>query len=417
MKTPRYGALLWLALVPCGAQALTLAEARRAQAEQDPALLAAAIEARGSEGDLIAASRRPPAELSVGTSKLSPQGGIGPGHWGDKRVDSTLGVNWTWERGGKRRLRTSQARQMAQAARLDLLDARRQQDVALVEAYFELKAAQERLQLADDNRKASSESLRAADRQVAVGAIAPVERARIAVDDLKVADEARVAAQQRLMAQQALALLMGAPETAATLLADDAWPARVNTRDAGPEDVPVRRADLLAAQARVEAAEAARALARSMRARDVQLGVEAEREPRDIQGVTWGVSLTIPLNGPHHYRGERLRAEADYDAAVLAQTRLQRQAQIDLQRLQQALQAARTKRAQYETALVPAAQQALDGMELAYRRGSATLTDLLDARRTWRESQSELLSARTDDVVAAASWQAATAPIASDETP
>lgn len=416
MKTPRYGALLLLALMPCGAQALTLAEARRSQAEQDPALLAAAIEARGSEGDLMAASRRPPAELSVGTSKLSRQGGIGPGHWGDKRVDSTLGVNWTWERGGKRRLRSSQARQLAQAARLDLLDARRQQDVALVEAYFELKAAQELLQLAEDNRRASSESLRAADRQVAVGAIAPVERARMAVDDLKVADDARVAAQQQLMAQQALALLMGTPETAAALRADDDWPA-MRANEAGAMELPARRADLLAAQARVEAADAARALARSLRTRDVQLGVEAEREPRDIQGVTWGVSLTVPLNGPNHYRGERLRAEADYDAALLEQTQLQRQARTDLQRLQLAVQAARAKRAQYETALVPAAQQALDGMELAYRRGSATLTDLLDARRTWRESQAELLSARTDDVVAAASWQAATTPIASDEIP
>jgi cobalt-zinc-cadmium efflux system outer membrane protein len=65
---------------------------------------------------------------------------------------------------------------------------------------------------------------------------------------------------------------------------------------------PQQRADLRAARSRLAAADAGVALARSERHRDIQLGVEAEREPTDISGVTWGVSLTIPLGGPSRTR-------------------------------------------------------------------------------------------------------------------
>jgi len=404
--TTRCAALMAALLIAPGtASALTLAQAEQAMAAHNPDLLAAAIALRGTQGDAVSASRRPSPELSVGTSKISRQEGIGPGRWKDKRVDSTLGLGWTWERGGKRGWRMRQADALVEAANLSLLDGRRQQQVALTEAYFGLKAAQELQRIAAEDRRASAESLAAADKQVATGALAPIERARLAVDDLKVADAAREAERGLREARHVLALLLG-NDIDAALSADDAWPRAGATATPAPTALE-ERVDLRAAEARVIAADAARALARSERRRDVQFGLEAEREPADIGGVTWGVSMSVPLGGAKRWRGEQQRAEADYDAAVLERQQLRRAATAELDQLQHALAAAAQRRTEYEQLQGPAARQSLDGLELAYRRGAATLTDLLDARRSWREFESDLIDARLAHASALARWNAA----------
>ncbi|WP_421680959.1 TolC family protein [Stenotrophomonas bentonitica] len=404
--TTRCAALIAaLMIAPATVSALTLAEAERVMAQHNPDLLAAAIELRGTQGDAQSAARRPSPELSVGTSKISRQEGIGPGRWKDKRVDSTLGLGWTWERGGKRGWRMRQADALVEAAQLSLLDGRRQQQVALREAYFGLKAAQELSRIAEEDRRASAESLAAADRQVATGAIALIERARLAVDDLKVADAAREAALGLREARHVLALLLGSDADEA-LRADDAWPRPASAATAAMATLD-ERVDLRAAEARVIAADAARALARSERRCDVQFGIEAEREPADIGGVTWGLSMSVPLGGATRWRGEQQRAEADYDAAVLERQQLRREAAAELDQLRHALAAAAQRRTAYEQLQGPAARKSMEGLELAYRRGAATLTDLLDARRSWREFESDLVDARLAHASALARWNAA----------
>lgn len=397
-----------LAALVCAptASALSLAEAQRAMDAHNPDLRAAALELRGVQGDAQSAALRPAAELSVGSSKISPKHGIGPGRWQDKRVDSTLGLGWTWERGGKRALRIRQADALLQVAGLEMFDARRRQQVALHEAYFGLKGAQERAQIAEANRQSSAEQMAAADRQVATGAMAPVDRARLAVDDLAVADAAREAALDLRDARHTLGLLLGRDDSG-ELSADDAWPDAAGVAGTRAFD-PQQRADLRAAHSRLAAADAGVALARSERHRDIQLGVEAEREPTDISGVTWGVSLTIPLGGPSRARGAIQRAEADRDTAALELQVLQREARAELDQLLASAQAAAQRRADYEGLHADAARKAVQGIELAYRRGAASLTDLLDARRSWRDFEAALIEARADHAIALARWGAAT---------
>ena len=282
----RLAAVLAALVCAPAASALSLADAQRVMEAHNPDLRAAALELRGVQGDAQTAALRPAAELSIGSSKISPKHGIGPGRWQDKRVDSTLGLGWTWERGGKRALRIRQADALLQVAALEMLDTRRRQQVALHEAYFGLKSAQEQAQIAEANRQSSNEQMAAADKQVATGAMAPVDRARLAVDDLAVADAAREAVLDLRDARHALGLLLGSDDSS-SLSADDPWPDTRSVAATRGFD-PQQRADLRAAQSRLAAADAGVALARSERHRDIQLGVEAEREPTDISGVTWG---------------------------------------------------------------------------------------------------------------------------------
>lgn len=397
------------------ASALTLQDAQRAMAAHNPDLRAAALELRGVQGDALTAALRPAPELALGTSKVSPQHGIGSGRWQDKRLDSTVGLGWTWERGGKRALRMRQADALQEVAGLQLLDVQRRQQAALQEAYFTLKGAQESAAIAEANRHSSSEQMAAADLQVSRGALAPVDRARLAVDDLAVADAARQATLELGEARHALGLLLGRDDSS-SLSADDPWPDAAAGAAAAASIDPQQRVDLRAARARLGAADAGVALARSERRRDIQLGVEAEREPADISGVTWGVSMTIPLGGPSRARGAIQRAEADRDGAALELHALQRQAWAELDQLQAGVRAATRRRSDYEDLYATAAQQARQGVELAYRRGAASLTDLLDARRSWREVEGALVDARVAHAAALARWNAATS-IVQGETP
>ncbi|WP_256642983.1 TolC family protein [Stenotrophomonas sp. 9(2022)] len=403
---PRSAALLAALACAPAAWAISLQDAQRAMDAHNPDLRAAALELRGAQGDALTAALRPALELSLGTSKISPKHGVGSGRWQDKRVDSTVGLGFTWERGGKRTLRMRQADALVEAAGLEQLDMRRRQQVALHEAYFGLKAAQDARDIAEANRRSSAEQMAAAERQVASGAMAPVDRARLAVDDLAVADAAREAALDLRDAQHTLALLLGMDESA-SLSADDAWP-DASREAAGSAADPQQRADLRAARSRLAAADAGVALARSERRRDIQWGVEAEREPTDINGVTWGVSVTIPLGAPSRAQGGIQRAEADRDAAALELHALQRQTWTELDQLQAGAEAAAQRRRDYEGLQADSARKAVQGIELAYRRGAASLTDLLDARRSWREFEAALIQARADHAIALARWSAAT---------
>ena len=88
----RLAAVLATLLCAPAASALSLQEAQRAMEAHNPDLRAAALELRGVQGDAQTAALRPATELSIGTSKISPKHGIGPGRWQDKRVDSTVGL-------------------------------------------------------------------------------------------------------------------------------------------------------------------------------------------------------------------------------------------------------------------------------------------------------------------------------------
>lgn len=400
-----------LAAVACLAasgavHALGLREAERELAERNRDIAIAQAAVRGAEGDVRIASRRPEPELTLGSSKISTIHGIGSGGVFDKRVDSTLELSYRVERGDKRRWRREQAMELARAAAFDLGDARRQQRLALRTAYYGLKRSEQTFELARANRATAERELGLADRRVQAGDLAPVERARLAVDALKVADEARGAELGHVEAQQELALLLGREQDYAALEASDDWPDVVEA--AAPATSPDGRPDVLAANARVDAADAARRSAQALRHRDITIGFGAERDPRDQSGTTWNVSISVPLSGPRYHDGEIARAEADYDSAALEREKVRAEARAGTERARIALASSGERLRRYETDLAPAAQRALDGVEFAHARGAASLTDLLDARRAWREAQADLIAARSEYAIALAGWKAAT---------
>jgi cobalt-zinc-cadmium efflux system outer membrane protein len=113
--------------------------------------------------------------------------------------------------------------------------------------------------------------------------------------------------------------------------------------------------------------------------------------------------LQMPLQWNYRFEGEiaRAQAQATQSQEVLEQTRVQ--AETELQALYQDFTAARARWQAHRDEILPKARQVLEQAELAYQKGGVSLTDLLDARRTYHNTWLDGLSARLDHAVSYAS--------------
>lgn len=167
------------------------------------------------------------------------------------------------------------------------------------------------------------------------------------------------------------------------------------------------RADVRAAQQRVEAARAALDIALAQKKADVTLGTSYDHFPGTSTRLL-EFRLQMPLYGVlggYNFQGEIARAQAQLDQTQDSYERIRRNAAAELQRLQQDRRGAAARAQSYESIILPRARRVADMAKLAYSKGAMSLTELIDARRTLRTILIEDLTARTDHAKAAQAWQ------------
>lgn len=384
------------------AAALTLAEAEAQWRQHSHELRLAGIAVSGAEADLRTAGQRPNPDLSTNVASISPWSGYGAGGWKDKKIDTIVRVEQLIERGNKRELRQRGAEERLAAARFDLDDASRQQLGELRRAYYDLRLAQEKLQLATEMAALYGRSLEAGRLRLKAGDVAPVDVSRLAIDQARAETELRQARAELDVARQVLAYLIGHDGDAGKLVADDAWPGLADLPAAAR--LPEQRADLAAARKRLAAAEAERDLARAKRTRDVTVGVQYERNQQNSPLNSYGIGVSVPIFLWHGHEGEIARAEADLDASRAQLAQIRAQAGSQLAQARAALQAAHDRRQRLEGGMLGDAERVAAAAELAYTQGAMGLLDLLDARRTLRQLRIEAATARADYAKALSDW-------------
>lgn len=387
---------------------LSLVQAEKLWQEHNRELRLARGAVSAAEADRVAAGQAPNPQFTFSTTSLNPRTGIGGGSLRDKTMDSVLRLDQLLERGDKRALREQVAGARLEAAQRDLDDTGRQSRFQFQSAYWDLRLAQEKVQVAEESAELYRRSQKAADLRLKVGDIAVADAARLRVEVARAENDARAAKSDLAAARVALAYFIGQESAAASLAAADPWP------DLGSVPVPVAeggleaRPDVQAALARVKAAEAARELARANRSRDVSVGVQFEHYPpgNESPNNTYGVSVSIPLFLRHSYEGEIARAEADLQVAreLLDQTRALARGEVD--RVAAALQAAADRRQRLESGLLADAERVAKAAEFAYSKGASSLLDLLDARRTLRAVRFDAAALRAEHAKTLAAWQA-----------
>ena len=389
------------ASVDLDALTLSLAEGLLGRNNREIALARRALEQ--SQADVLTAGQRPNPQLSLALQNINPNRGIGAGGLRGKTVDSVVRIDQLIERGDKPRLRVETAQRFEAAAGEDVSEVARQQLLVLRSAYFDLLAAQEKAASSAEAARLFGRTVDAAQLRLKAGDLAAADVARIRVDALRAQNDARAAAAELARVRVAIGYLLGIEGELAAMRAVSPWP-RVRAELAAQvtEEEIEGRADVRAARARVEAADKARALAQSLRTRDVSVGAQVEHWPNQADannqgtGNSFGVALSIPLFLRHRYEGEVARAQADWYVArdVLLQVRAQARAEV--LRAAGELAAARERLVRFESELLAEAARTATAAEFAFRNGAIGVMDLLDARRVLNSIQSDAANARAD---------------------
>jgi len=410
-------ALPALAQAPASA-AVSLDQALQAARNNlDVALARNALAA--ARADIVSANRAPLPVLTAKLGQMDLQNGIGDGHFmTEKRVDKSIGLDWTWERGNKRELRTRTAERAAAAAQADLDDVRTLQLLAVQAGFYDLLAAQERLTQVSQIERSAAQLATTAQKRVQAGDLAAQDAARSEIEAQRARSDLQLAELERQRAALSLWQATGLPIPPEQLQARPDWPAlggdmvQAHSLDALVDARP----DVRAAQARVEAAQAALDGSSALKKSDITWGASYDHYPGTSTALV-ELRMQMPLQWGYGYQGEIARASAQLAQAQDALEKTRRLARAELQRLQQeALNSAQRART-YETDILPRARKVADGAELAYAKGALSLTDLLDARRTLRATLLDALAARTDFAKTAGAWLLRTRPDAAAPAP
>ena len=395
--------------VPAGTAApvaVTLQQALQAARENlDVAL--ARRQLAGARADVLSADRAPFPTFSASVSQIDLQNGDGSGNpWTEKTYDKSVGLDWTWERGDKRALRTRGAERVADAAQADLDEAAVQQQIAALAGFYDLLAAQERVSEVGQIERSAAELARIAGRRLQAGDLSAQETARTEIEAQRAASELRQAELEQQRAALVLWQLTALAPAPAQLQAQTEWPALPAALPAAPvlDELVEARADVRAARARAEAAQAVLDNSSAQKKSDITWGVSYNHYPGTSTALM-ELRMSMPLQWGYGYEGEIGRATAQLALAQDALEKTRRLARQELQRLLHEVQSTGARAGAYEAEILPRARRVAEGAELAYRKGALSLTDLLDARRTLRATVLEAVAARSEHAKALGAWR------------
>ena len=368
-----------------------------------------------AQADVAAADHPQVPVLSAKAASIDLQNGIGGGNLlRDKRIDKSVGVDWTWERGNKRQLRTRAASRNADAARADLEEVQLQQQIAAAAAYYDLLAAQERIVHVEAISRSAAEVASTAERRLRAGDLSQQEALRAEVEAQRAAADLRTSQSDRQKALGALVQVTGIPPP---LQAVGSWPDPL-VAVAAPTPGEAR-SDVRAARQRVQAAQSALEGALALLRNDVTLGSSIDHFPgtstRQLE-----LRVQMPLNGvfgAYAFKGEIDKARAQLAQAEDQLVKVERSAAADSLRLLQDLHNSAGRAELYRVSIVPQARRIAGMADLAYGKGAMSLTDLIETRRTLRNVLLEDVAARAEHARALTAWQMRNAPSSADAFP
>jgi len=372
---------------PAPAARLSIDDAVRLALEHNHQLAAQRLNVGISQADEITAGLKPNPVLTS-TNQNYPVFSPNQLTFGNINATQSLteSLGYLFERGGKRKNRILVAQDTTSVASNTAADAERQLRFQTEQAFINVLLAKSTLALAQDDLKNFAEVVEVNRQRLQAGALAEADFYRIHLQQLQF--EQDVSSSEIALAQAKAALRQ---DVGVELLAENfdvdgdlTFHKYTVTLDDLKRDALASRPDLLAAQSGTKLAQDTQALAFSNRARDITGELEYDRFG-DSNALGFGVSFELPIhdrnqgNIAHAKVAIRQAQEAEFAARTTVLT--------DVENAFASFQATEKVLGLYQTGYLDEAKQSLDITTYVYQRGSATITDLLDAERTYRATQ------------------------------
>jgi len=245
---------------------------------------------------------------------------------------------------------------------------------------------------------------------LSAGDLSAQDAARSNIEAQRAQNETLLAEQERARAERALNLVLNlGPQklTALHSVRSKIAPQAILDKAYSSSDIIEQRPDVQAALARTLAAKAQLDSALALQKSDITLGTAFDHFPGTSNRLlTFRMQMPLQLGalGGYTFQGEIARASSQLAIAEAALDRARHAASLDVLRLTQERQSSALRAANYAQNITLDAKRVADQAELAYNKGALSLTDLLEARRTWRATALEAIAAQTDFDKAQTAW-------------
>lgn len=304
-----------------------------------------------------------------------------------------LGLQRTFEVGGKRALRLNFARANTGVASAQVDDQRRGLDLAVRTAFTRMLQAKQALAIANDNLAGYRRTVQLMQYRLDAGDVDRTDFERVELQLAGFENDQTNADLNLTQAAEQLQVLLGEPHVLPNFdIVGSLTPPALSSTLQQLEDAAIAaRPDLLAADRQVRANEAGIRLADAQGKTDPQFGLEYEHSGT---GSTFGGNLQIPLRIFDRNQGERERTRREAESSRLLLTQARNQVISDVDQAYAAYQAAVAQSARYQNKYLAEAAHVRDNIEFAYRNGDATLLDYLSALQDYRQTNLAALNAQ-----------------------
>ncbi|TSE19809.1 TolC family protein [Tepidimonas aquatica] len=369
---------------------LTLQKAVALALEANLDLTVAQREIEAVEGQVIQGRVRPNPELAYSLE--------------DQRTPTrtqSVQINLPIELGGKRAARIAAAERGRDVAVEELNTRRVEIRAAVVAAFFETLAAQERAALAQASVDLAKRATDAVAKRVAAGKVSPVEETKARVAEAGVRVELAQAQSEQRNARARLASLLGANPPRFTLVSGNveelpAVPSLDNVQQRLSTSPTLRRMQL-----EVERRRSLVDVERSKRIPDVTFSLGVKR-PTELQRnqLLFGVSVPLPLFDRN--QGNLLEALKREDKARDELQALNVRVGTEVMQARERLDAIRREVEVLQRDVLPGAKSAYDAATIGFENGKFNFLEVLDAQRTYFAAKSQYLKALAEAHRAAA---------------
>jgi cobalt-zinc-cadmium efflux system outer membrane protein len=366
---------------------LSMADAVRLAIERNQALRAQRLTIDESKADEITAALKPNLNLSFSTAGLSV---FSPTQFtfstANSLVTYSAGLAYTFERGGKRKKRTTVAEDTTDVTTKGVMEAERQLRFQTEQAFINVLLAKSTLDLAQENLKNFSQVVDVNQQRVTAGDLAEGDFLPISIQKLQFETDVAAAEVGLVQARAALRQLVGFETVADNfdVTGDLAYTAQPANLDDLKREALASRPDLLAAQSGLTLARDSATLARGNRARDVS-GNAGYTRATETSTLGVGVAFDLPIHDRN--QGNILHADIAVRQAAESEAAVRFTVLTDVGNAFAAFQTSEKIVKLYESGYLEKTQQSLDITTYAFQRGATSLLNLLDAERTYRDTQ------------------------------
>jgi outer membrane protein, heavy metal efflux system len=366
---------------------LSMDEAVRLALARNQAIQAQRLAIDASKADEVTAGLKPNLGVSFGVAGFTPftPSSLNSDFWANG-ASYSASATYLFERGGKRNNRIDLARAATAQTGSTVRDAERQLRFQTEQAFIAVLLAKSSLDLARDNLKSFSDVVDVNRQRVTAGDLAEGDFYKISLQKLQFEQDESAAEVALEQARANLRQLVGF-ETVSDVfqpVGDLAYSAHALTLDDLKTLALTSRVDLQAAQQGVTVAQKSLTLEKSNAARDVTGELDYTRTgPQNVFGVSAGLDLPI------HDRNQGNIAKAEVQVRQSADTEAATRYTVltDVVNAYYGWQSSEKVVKLYESGYLDQAKQSLDISRYVFQRGAGSLLDLLDAERTYRDTQ------------------------------